>query len=81
MSMLTSIGGSAAPALTLDAWDVRRRTAQDAALAHQRMLSNRAALEAQLGPQGYARALMAAQQQARDASNAALAATAPQGMA
>jgi hypothetical protein len=55
------------PAATLDVFDAHRRAAQDAQIAHQRMVGNRKALEAQLGAQGYAKAL--AQQQAQAASS------------
>ena len=73
--MLKSISPSTVPAATLDVFDAHRRAAQDAQIAHQRMVGNRKALEAQLGAQGYAKALALAQQQAQAASAALLSAS------
>lgn len=75
--MLKSIKPFPAPAVNLGAYDVQRRVALEAQIAHQRMVGNRKALEAELGPQGYAKALALALalQQAQATSAALLAAS------
>lgn len=70
--MLKSTGPSAPMAVNVDAFEVQRKAAQDAVFAHRRMVSNEKALVAQLGPQGYAKALALARQQADAASVAML---------
>lgn len=69
--ILNTARPSAPQMVTLDGFDAQRKAAQDAAITHQRMVANEKALIAQLGPQGYSKALALAQQQAQ-ATSAAL---------